>query len=310
MQLINSAEFSLPAATAVTIGKFDGVHLGHQKLLLTILEKKQRGLLSCVFTFDPPPAVLFGAADEKVLTLKEEKRKFFAAMGVDILIEFPLTKETAATAPGDFITQYLQKRMKAAFVAAGEDVSFGKGGRGDAALLKAMGETCGYETCIIEKVYEAETTGKALEISSSRIRGFVEAGEMEKANSLLGSPYTVSGLVVKGAHLGHTLGFPTVNLFPAPDKLLPPKGVYFSYVTHAGKTYPAITNVGKKPTVSDVNTIGIESYLYDFDEDLYGEEIAVSLLHHTRGEFRFPNVEALRAQLSSDIAEGKAYFGC
>lgn len=298
----NTANFYLDRETAVAIGKFDGIHIGHRRLLEEILEKKKEGLCACVFTFDPAPAVLFGLSDGMELTTKEEKRALFKRMGVDILIEFPMNRETAATLPEAFVREILAERMQARFLAAGSDLSFGAKGAGNASLLKALGSGLGFQVSIIDKVcFEGK------EISSTYVRSCVETGDMEQAERLLGMPYPVMGTVVKGNQLGRTLGFPTLNLLPESSKLLPPNGVYYSHVRCGGKIYRAISNVGCKPTVTEEDVTGIESYLYDFQEDAYGREIEVFLLKFRRPEQRFESVEALKRQLQEDIAAGALY---
>ena len=153
MEIIaGTTDFYLEKDTAVAIGKFDGVHLGHRRLLEEILNKKKNGLAACVFTFDPTPAVLFGLSDGKELTTREEKRRLFERLGIDILIEFPLTKETAATEPERFVTEILAKQMNTRFVAAGEDLSFGKNGAGNAELLEKMAPQLGFCVRTIEKI--------------------------------------------------------------------------------------------------------------------------------------------------------------
>lgn len=303
MEIItNTADFYLKKETAVAIGKFDGVHIGHRRLLEEILEKKKEGLCACVFTFDPAPAVLFGLSDGKELTTKEEKHALFKRMGVDILIEFPMNSETAATLPEVFAREILAERMQARFLAAGSDLSFGARGAGNASLLKKLGSGLGFQVSIIDKVcFEGK------EISSTYVRSCVEDGDMERAEKLLGMPYPVIGTVVKGNQLGRTLGFPTLNLLPESSKLLPPNGVYYSQVLCGGRIYRAISNVGYKPTVTKVKVMGIESYLYDFQEDAYGREIEVYLLKFRRPERRFEDVEALGRQLKEDIAAGASY---
>lgn len=302
MEIITgTTDFYLEKETAVAIGKFDGVHIGHRRLLEEILCRRSREVAACVFTFDPAPAVLFGQSDGKELTVREEKRKLLERMGVDILIEFPLTPENAAISPEAFITDVLVKRMNAVFIAAGRDLSFGAGGAGNAELLKQLEGDMGYELELIDKV-----CFQGREVSSSYIRSLVEAGSMELAEQLLGVPYTISGQVVYGNRIGRTLGFPTVNLLPPENKLLPPKGVYDSRVRCLGQQYRAITNVGYKPTVSDEKVMGVESYLYDFDKEVYGEPIEVSLLSFRRPEQRFENLEALKRRLKEDIESGSS----
>lgn len=303
MEIIQgTTDFQLYAESAVAIGKFDGVHIGHRRLLEEIIEQKKNGLQACVFTFDPAPAVLFGLSDGKELTEKAVKREIFALMGVDVLIEFPLTLETAAIAPEVFVSEILADRMQACFIAAGADISFGVGGAGDMKLLREMSGNLGFQVKLVEKVCV-----DGVEVSSSYIRSQVEQGNMELVERLLGAPYPVAGTVVHGNRVGRTLGFPTVNLLPGANKLLPPNGVYYSKVYYGGKNYPAISNVGCKPTVTQEGTMGVESYLYDFDGDIYGQEIKVELLSFRRPEQRFADAEALKSQLQEDIAAGAQY---
>ncbi len=300
MEIIaGTTDIQLGQETAVALGKFDGIHIGHRRLLEEILSRKGR-LAACVFTFDPPPAVLFGYSDGRELTTREEKRLLFGRMGVDILVEFPMNKVTAATPPEAFARDILAGQMQARFLAAGTDLSFGARGAGDAAFLRKVGPELGFRVETIEKVcLDGE------EVSSTLVRRKVEAGEMESAARLLGMPYMVAGEVVRGRQVGRRLGFPTVNVLPGKDKLLPPNGVYFSQVRCGEKLYRAISNVGYKPTVTDERVMGVESYLYDFTGDLYGKQVEVYLQAFRRPERRFESVEALRRQLEDDIAAGR-----
>ena len=301
MEIItNTVDFYLEKETAAAIGKFDGIHVGHRRLLDEIFACKKEGLASCVFTFDPAPAVLFGLSDGKELTTKEEKRLLFERMGVDILVEFPLTKETAAMAPEAFVYNVLAKQMNVRFLAAGSDLSFGARGAGNAALLQKMSDELGFRVKTIDKVCM-----EGREVSSTYVRSQVESGNMQMAEQLLGMPYLVEGQVVQGKQIGRTLGFPTVNILPCESKLLPPNGVYFSRVRFRDRLYRAISNVGCKPTVTDEKVIGVESYLYDFDENAYGERIEVYLSEFRRPERKFDSVEALKAQLEDDIEAGR-----
>ncbi|MBQ9141349.1 MAG: riboflavin biosynthesis protein RibF, partial [Lachnospiraceae bacterium] len=264
MEIITDTfDFQLNRETAIAIGKFDGLHLGHRSLLQEILEKKKEGLAACVFTFEPSPAVFFGLADGRELTTKTEKRKALEQMGVDILVEFPMTGESASMAPEVFIEEILVKKLKVCFLAAGADVSFGAKGAGNAEMLQKYAKTHGYQLKTIEKVKLKE-----VEISSTLVRSQVEAGNMTYVKELLGMPYAIGGCVQHGKALGRKLGMPTVNLVPGKDKLLPPRGVYYSKVLYKGKKYDAISNIGYKPTVSQEKTLGVESYLYDFTEEI------------------------------------------
>ena len=302
--IANTTDICLRIETAAAIGKFDGIHIGHRRLLEEILSRKKDGLAACVFTFDPPPSRFFGSPDGRELTTREEKRLLFERMGVDILIEFPLDRVTAATPPESFARDILAGQMNARFVAAGADLSFGAGGAGNAELLREMSTQLGFAFKTIDKVcLDGE------EVSSTLVRAKVEQGEMGGVCKLLGMPYLVAGNVVWGKQIGRKIGFPTINILPDKNKLLPPNGVYFSGVYAGGKSYRAITNVGYKPTVANGKVMGVESYLYDFDQDIYGQPVEVSLYSFHRPERKFESVEALRRQLEADIAAGASRFG-
>lgn len=303
MEIIaGTTDFYIEKETAVAIGKFDGVHIGHRRLLEEILAQKEKGLAACVFTFDPAPAVFFGRTDGKELTTREEKRTIFEHMGVDILIEFPLNEATAAMEPATFAREVLADSMNAGFIAAGKDLSFGARGAGNAELLGALGGELDFTVKTIDKVCL-----EGMEVSSSYIRTCVERGDMELVTRLMGAPYTFAGRVEHGNRIGRTLGFPTVNLLPPDNKLLPPAGVYYSRVIHRGTSYRAISNVGCKPTVTGEGIPGVESYLYDFAQDIYGESIQVCLYAFRRPERQFGGLEELKAQLELDIAAGENY---
>lgn len=300
MEIIaDTIQFNLKKDTAAAIGKFDGIHIGHRRLLEEIISRRKRGLAACVFTFDPSPTVFFGGSDGKELTTREEKRLLFERMGVDILIEFPLNDATAATPPEVFARDILAGQMNACFLAAGKDLSFGAGGAGNAALLQELGPRLGFEVMTIDKVCL-----EGREISSTLVRSEVEKGRMESAGRMLGMPYMIAGEIVRGNRFGRTIGFPTINILPPDNKLLPPNGVYFSRVRIDGEVYRGITNVGYKPTVAQERVLGVESYLYNFQQDVYGKPAEVCLLSFHRPERHFESVEALREQIREDIAAG------
>ena len=303
MQIIKgTTEFQIEGRSAIAIGKFDGIHEGHIKLLSYILAKKAEGLKAVVFTFDPPASVFFGKAGDRELSPLSEKRKFFEKLGIDILVEFPLNHETASITAEYFIEKVLVFQMHAAYIAAGCDLSFGYKGRGNKELLQNLSAEYGYRTEIIPKVMEGER-----EISSSYVREEVEAGNMETVKKLLGRAYCVTGTVEEGRKLGRRIGMPTLNLYPQEDKLLPPYGVYFSRALFEENVYQGITNIGKKPTVNQTDAVSVETYLYDFHENMYGREITVELLHFKRPEYKFSGVEELKKQMEEDIAAGRFY---
>lgn len=305
MKIISGiTEFQLDSPSAVAIGKFDGVHLGHRLLLDRIIAASDRNpdVKSVVFTFNPSPESLFAGQALKELTTISEKRLIFDRMGVDVLIEFPMNHQTAAIRAHDFTQRYLVERMCASLIVAGSDVSFGYMGEGNADTLIRLGRDYGYECEIIDKV-----TYKGVPISSTRIRNAIEAGEMEQVTAMLGFPYRISGFVTHGRHLGHEIGMPTANVILAPDKMTGPNGVYYSRVYTADGVFHGITNVGVKPTVMNDELLCCESFLYDFDRDIYGEYIEVELLKFVRPERRFDSLDELKEQMQKDIEGGRAF---
>lgn len=306
MQIIKETmQFHIEGKTAVAIGKFDGIHRGHQKLIEEIIKAKEDGLKATIFTFDPPPSVLFSGQKQMEIMTKEEKRQQFEKMGVDVLIEFPLTKESAAISPENFIGDILVEKLHVKKVVAGKDVSFGDKGKGDYQLLKKFSEIYGYQVEIVDKVCFEDK-----EISSTYVREEIEKGNMVLVEKLLGRPYQVSGVVEPGKQIGRTIDIPTVNIRPSEEKALPPNGVYFSrvHLVEENHTYRGLTNIGYKPTVSEEKRKGVETYLYDFEGDLYGKKIEVSLLVYERAEKKFENLKELKKQVQMDKEAGVRFF--
>lgn len=309
MELIcQTTDFKIEEGCAVAIGKFDGIHKGHKRLLREIFDAKKLGLKTAVFTFDPSPAVFFQGEGVKELMTREEKRIAFAQMGIDYLVEYPFCKESAAVAPEDYVNQFLLEKMNARFIAAGEDVSFGNRGAGNAQLLCEIARSRGAQVRIISKLCH-----NGRDISSTYVRSEVEQGNMELVTALLDEPFFISGRVERGNRIGHKLGMPTVNLHPQPQKIMPPSGVYFSTVTYGEQTFYGVTNIGYKPTVESAdgsaNRLGVETYIYDFHEDIYEKDIVVHLHHYERGEKKFADLETLKAAIAADVRKGKEYFG-
>ena len=310
MQIFSDVrQFQLPQDTAAAIGKFDGVHRGHRSLLKEVLEEKKSGLCAAVFTFDPAPEAYFKKEPVPQLTTREEKRKILEDLGVDYLVEYPFDKATAAMPPEDFVREILVHRMRAKVIVAGPDLSFGDRGAGNFALLNAMKDAYGYETRLVQKDRFGDQ-----DISSTLIRSYIEAGRMEDAAACLGTPYFFSGVVSHGNAKGRTIGFPTLNLYPPREKILPPFGVYYSLVTVFRKdgtqrTYQGMTDVGKKPTVGEkTKKVSVETFVYDFAGDLYGEEIRVELLTFERPEMKFADFQKLQLRIQADVAAGREFF--
>lgn len=304
MEIITTTNFKIQEKCAVAIGKFDGIHLGHKKLLDEIMKARKLGLKTAIFTFNPSPSVFFQKEEAKELMTLEEKRIAFEKMGIDYLVEYPFNKETAGVDPTDYVQVFLLDHMNAAFIAAGEDVSFGAKGLGNAELLKEVAGKSGVSVRIIPKLCH-----NGREISSTYVREAVSKGDMELVKELMSDYFFISGEVRRGNQIGRTLGMPTVNLYPDEGKIMPPKGVYFSTVTYGQQIFYGVTNVGDKPTVGDKARFGVETYIYDFDEDIYDKKIVVHLHHYERPEKKFENLEMLKQAINANIEGGRAYFG-
>lgn len=289
--------------SVVSIGKFDGVHTGHKTLIEEIRKAKSQGLTTVIFTFYPSFATYFSGVKEDEIFSLEEKEKYFDELGIDVLIEFPLNEETINISAESFIKDILVEKLGAKKVVAGQDVSFGKKAMGDGAMLKEAGDLYGFETILIKKVcFEGK------EISSTRIRNEIREGNMPLANQLLGDLYGITGIVRTGKRIGRTIGFPTVNLLPEEGKLLPRLGVYFSEVEVRGERHYGITNIGKNPTVTNKQNIKVETFIFDFNQEIYEEKITVYPVHFHRDEAKFNSLEELKATIAKDREEGMRYF--
>ena len=279
---------------AVTLGKFDGIHRGHRKLIQTILNrKKEYGELAVVMAF---------VSDRQTILTSEERRILLEKMGVDILLECPLNDQIKHMKADVFIRQILKGDLQASCVVVGEDFRFGHERKGSPELLEKYGEKYDYETIVIAKEKEGNR-----KISSTYIREELKKGNMEKVTSLMGRDYFVEGQVVHGRGMGHKVLLPTTNLVPPRTKILPPNGVYVTSSYFGDKIYHGITNIGCKPTVGE-SFIGVETYLFDCKEDLYGEECRVDFKKFLRPERKFPSLEALKSRLLADAEDGRRYF--
>ena len=288
-------------STAVAIGKFDGMHLGHEKLLKEIKAYRSEGLYSLVFTFEKPVADFFTGDQSGVLTTNDEKLALLEEAGIDYVYMMPVNKDTVSYEPEAFVREMLISRLHARVIAAGADLSFGDKGAGDMELLKRLSDAGSaknrFKAVQIDKVrYEGE------EISSTLVRDAVSIGNMERAGAMLGRPYFLHGEVVHGRKLGRTIGIPTANLIPDADKLMPPFGVYHSRIRlDDGRSFKGITNIGVKPTIKDDKAVTAETHIFDFDEDIYGRKLEVSLCHFARREMKFEGMDELKEQMKEDI---------
>ena len=278
--------------TAVTLGKFDGLHRGHLQLLQRILAKK--GLKSVMFTINSRKSGF-------LLTI-EEKRELLEKSGLSYLIDCPFLPEISGMEAEEFVKEVLVNRLHAKYIAVGKDFRFGYRRGGDVNLLLWLQKKYGFQVEVIEKERYGER-----DISSTYVKEALAIGNMELVNELLGYRFFVSGEVLHGRRIGRTLGMPTTNLVPTTKKILPPNGVYLSRTRIGDRVYGGVTNIGYKPTIGE-SFRGVETYIFNFDGDLYGENIEVELWKYKRPEMKFASVDALQEQMEADIAFGKEYF--
>ncbi len=298
------SEFTLERDCAVTLGKFDGIHVGHQKLVSIVKEKaKEMGLMSCVFTFDTLPLSICPQKYQHFITTNSERREYFDSLGVDVEVEYPFTEEFLHTDPDSFVIDVLLRQLRARVVVVGTDFHFGKDRAGNAEYLVEAGRRYGFVTIVVEKERFQDR-----EISATYIRDELRQGHMETVNVLLGRPYSISGIVCRGNQLGRKMDIPTMNIYPTVRKLLPPKGVYASATRIDGESYYGVTNIGVKPTVSTENNISVETYLFDYDRESYGSRISVEIIHSIRPEMKFDSADALARQMESDAEFARSMF--
>jgi len=296
----------------LTVGNFDGIHLGHRAILDTVVGRaRDLGGSALVYTFEPHPRkVLQPDRAPRLLTTLDQKLELLAEAGVDAVIVERFTLEFASTPADVFIRSILHERIRPVEVYVGYDFHFGRDREGSMRMLTEMGPRLGFAVTIIPEV-----TVDAGDVNSSRIRELLGLGEVERANQMLGRAYTVRGNVAKGDRRGRQLGFPTANLDPE-NEVLPASGVYAGWVRlldegrpDRDRRLPAVSNVGTRPTFAGGDRVLAEAHLIDFEGDLYGHRIEVSFDHFLRPEQRFDGVEALRAQIGADVEQARRRLG-
>src|SRR5262245_28291815 len=282
----------------LTLGNFDGMHLGHQAIVRRALDEARGvGGQVVVLTFHPHPIAV--VAPDKAPPLLQSLRDRLARLrdlGVDVTVVQRFTPAFAALEPDAFIGQYLSAHLELLHVVVGYNVTFGRGRVGTVDTLQALGARYGFAVDAVGPV----TVGEA-QVSSTALRQLIAAGDVRRAGELLGRPYTIRGRVVRGEQRGRTLGFPTANLHQRTGLLLPADGVYAVRALLDGRTVPAVLNVGVRPTFGELRRT-VEAFLLDFDGDLYGRWITLELVERLRGERRFAGVDALRQAIAADVA--------
>jgi len=299
-----SARFELPAGSVVTVGSFDGVHLGHQAVLAEVVSRAQRaGAAPVVVSFEPhPAAVLAPARAPRRLTLDLERREVLAELVGGYLLVLRFDAAMADWSAEQFVREVLLARCSMRELVIGVNHRFGRGGQGDSRTLPALGARLGFGVHVVEALADAQ--GEA--ISSTRIRAALAAGGLGQVAQWLGRPYRITGRVVKGAGRGRTIGVPTLNLEgPPPDKALPPDGVYAGRVEWGGGCAGAMLNQGPRPTVGDPRRV-LEAHLFGITAELLGRTVRIEWVERLRDIRRFPSLEALREQLTLDREQALA----
>lgn len=298
MRIYNSiSNLSPQTPTAITIGTFDGVHIGHRKILERLINNaKVLGLQSTVLTFFPHPRMVLQAGSNiKLLNTLEEKAKILEDMGLDNLVVHPFTEDFSRLSATEFVRDLLVNQLKAKKVVIGYDHRFGRNRTANIEDLRAFGTTLDFE---VEEISAQEVDD--VSVSSTKIRHALEAGDVATANAYLGYPYMLSGTVARGRGLGHTLGYPTANLQIAADyKLIPKNGVYVVKSQIDGREVYGMMSIGTNPTVGGTQQT-IETNFFDLDQDLYDQPLQIDLLHWIREEEKFDSLEELKEQLRID----------
>lgn len=299
-----------PEGSAVTIGAYDGVHVGHQAVIAEVRRRAEaRGLRSAVVTFDRHPAsVVRPDSAPKLLTDLDQKLELLAATGVDYCLVITFDEARSKESADDFTRDVLAGCLNARVVVVGEDFHFGHNRAGNVTRLSELGTGLGFEVQGIDLVDESgQATGTGKRVSSTRIRRALQAGDLAEANAMLGRPYEIRGTVAHGDERGHDLGFPTANVSVPDDVLLPADGIYAGwYERPDGAVHPTAINLGRRPQFYENAPFSLlEAHLLDFRGDLYGEAAKVRFVERVRGEARFESVDALIAQIGRDCDEAR-----
>lgn len=290
--------------TVLTLGVFDGLHLGHQRIMQTVVERaKLVGAVPTAITFDPHPrAVLHPESAPPLLQPLDQRLANLEVLGIEQAIVIKFDCEFASQPAEDFLSDIVHDRLQARDVYLGHGFAFGKERGGNIDLLRSMGSKLGF---VADEVAEVQLRGQR--ISSSAIRQLLAEGKVNLARRMLGRPYGVEGVIIRGNRRGHTIGFPTANLKPH-NRVIPRFGVYATATLIEGVWRKSITNIGVRPTFENDAEPSIESYVFDFDADLYGAVLRVRFLHRIRDERKFSGIDELKAQIERDTRRARNYF--
>jgi len=289
---------------AITVGVFDGVHLGHRFLIDALKARAaERGLASAVVTLHPSPVqVLRPEVRVAYISSLEERIELLEGTGVDAVAPLTFTSELAELSAADFLG-LLHQTLDMRYMLMGHDNAFGRAREGTPARVAEIGESMGFEVEVLSSMLD-NGFGR---VSATAIRQALARGEMEVVEHLLGRPFSLRGPIVHGHDRGHRIGFPTANMAVTPDRALPAYGVYITRAYAGGRVYGAATNIGINPTFND-KVPAVETYILDFEGNLYERELRIEVLHRLRGELRFGDIELLKQAIAADVEEARRYF--
>lgn len=295
-ELTDKVHFNEPF---VTLGTYDGVHLGHQEIIRKMVnEARAAQKESVLLTFHPHPRMVLypDSHSVRLIDTVDEKLEKLRRLGLDTVILYPFTSRFSRLSAVEFVRDVLVSQIGVSHMLVGHDHHFGKNREGDFQQLAELGNLYGFT---VEQIMPVEING--VTISSTKIRAALAEGDMKTVGNYLGQPYQLNGIVVHGNKLGRTIGFPTANIeLDETTKILPKLGVYAVKVTLRGKSLDGVMNIGKKPTVQQSEKVNVEVYLFDFDEDIYGETLRVQVFDHIRPEKKFNSLDELKDQLRKD----------
>lgn len=300
----NPSEIPSDQPLVITQGTFDGVHLGHQKVLKQVVVlAKSKNTKSLLITYHPHPRLVIDPNNHELRMLSsiEEKAQAVYDLGVDYVLVLPFTQEFAQLSPRDFVKTILVDQLHVDTIVIGYDHRFGKNRAGDFLSLLALAQEFHFQ---VQEIPASEID--AIAISSTRIRKALSNKQLNEANTLLGKPYILTGIVTEGQKLGRTIGFPTANLdIQDPYKLIPPSGVYAGYCLLENERYKMVCNIGYRPTVNGQN-LRVEAHIFDFDKNIYGRPISLFLVQYLRNEQKFDSLESLKTQILIDAQQAQS----
>ncbi|MFM8994788.1 MAG: bifunctional riboflavin kinase/FAD synthetase [Bacteroidota bacterium] len=300
----NPSEIPSDQPLVITQGTFDGVHLGHQKLLKqVVVMAKSKNTKSLLITYHPHPRLVIDPNNHELRMLSsiEEKAQAVYDLGVDYVLVLPFTQEFAQLSPRDFVKTILVDQLHVDTIVIGYDHRFGKNREGDFLSLLALAQEFHFQ---VQEIPASEID--AIAISSTRIRKALSNKQLNEANTLLGKPYILTGIVTEGQKLGRTIGVPTANLdIQDPYKLIPPSGVYAGYCLLENERYKMVCNIGYRPTVNGLD-LRVEAHLFDFDKNIYGHPISLFLVQYLRNEQKFDSLESLKTQILIDAQQAQS----